>query len=181
LIIGFADSLLLNFIAGIASLANRRARFVTHTPQRLPPALLKKEAPCASRTPRQRLAIVATRIAVLTPMIIANRVAARSILRSILSAILRAVRRPGASTIIVIAIAGQAVIAVGIANGMRTVWTRSVLSRWTGIKASLCAEHRSGHQRAPDERLVHNRLCSSTSSCAPRASGYKVRNLRFRP
>jgi hypothetical protein len=91
-------------------------------------------------------------------MIIADRMAARSILRSVLSAILRAVLCPDALTITVFAIACQTIIAVGIANGVRSVRTTSVLNRWVRIEAPLRADHQRGQQRAPDERLEHNRL-----------------------
>ena len=87
-------------------------------------------------------------------MIIADRV----VRRSVLSAILRAVLRPDALTITIVAITCQAVIAVGIANSMRSVWTTSVLDRRAGVEASLRADHQRGQQRAPDERLQHNRL-----------------------
>jgi hypothetical protein len=85
-------------------------------------------------------------------MLIADRVARRSILGSIL----RAVLGPDALTITVIAIAGQAVISVGIANSVRSVRTTSVLNGWARIEASLRADHQGGQQRAPDERLEHN-------------------------
>jgi hypothetical protein len=175
--------LLLHFIDGNSSLANRRARFITHNPPRHPRPPLEKEAPRTARTARQWLAIVVTRIAVLTAMIIADRVAARSILcsilRPILPPILSPVLRPDALTIIIIAIARQAVIAVGIANSMRPVRTGTVPGRWTGVEASLCADQRGGQQRAPDQRLEHNRLGSSQPSCAPRTCGYKVSNALF--
>jgi hypothetical protein len=83
LIIGLADSLLPDLSPGFRrsqTVANvslsssiTDAEPVRNPPRHSPPPL-EKEAPRTPRTARQRLAIVVTRIAVLTPMIIADRV-----------------------------------------------------------------------------------------------------------
>ena len=163
-------------VAHVSSSSSIMDAAPVRNPQSHSPPLLEKEAPRTPRTARRWLAIVVTRIAVLTPMIIADRVARRSILGSIR----RAVLGPDALTITIVAIARQAVIAVGIANGVRSVRTTSVLNGWIRIETPLRADHQGGQQRALDERLEHNLLGSSLPSCSPRACGYKVSNALFR-